>query len=222
MNERAVILFSGGQDSTTCLGWARNRYDCQAIVFDYGQRHHIEIIQAEKIAALLNVPLTRLDIPNYAHIVDSALLDQGDVSAPHGRQSHLPAAYVPNRNALFLTLAHAFAQHVDAGVLVGGMCQTDFSGYPDCRRDFIDAMALALNMGSEVDIRIETPLMDIDKAQTFALAEAEGVLDLVLRESHTCYNGLRTPHEWGGGCNACPACRLRARGWEKYKETRHA
>lgn len=216
---KAVVIFSGGQDSTTCLGWAKNRYEeVVALSFFYGQKHAVELLQGEIIAEKLDVERHVIQADFFGSLVDSALTHNGDVNVPHGRLAHLPASYVPNRNAFFLCLAHAFAQKIGAGVLVAGMCQTDFSGYPDCRRTPLDVINAGYNLGSDSDIRLETPLMYLTKAETFALAEAEGVLPLVIEESHTCYNGVRsTRHAWGYGCGECPACQVRAKGWLEFK-----
>lgn len=214
----AIVIFSGGQDSTTCLGWAKNRFaEVRAVSFYYGQRHEIEVQQARKIAGLLTVPLQVIDISFYGSMVRSALTGIGDLNASHEDHGDLPASFVPNRNALFILLAHSLAQTLKIDTLITGVCQTDYSGYPDCRQDFIDALQHSLNLGSASKITILNPLMQLTKAQTFKLAESEGVLDLVLEESHTCYNASTTRNAWGRGCGSCPACRLRAKGFEEYK-----
>ncbi|PCI29252.1 MAG: 7-cyano-7-deazaguanine synthase QueC [SAR324 cluster bacterium] len=216
---KALVIFSGGQDSTTCLGWAKNRYDSvQAITFAYGQTHTVEVEQAKKIAAMMDVPLQVVHLDFFGDLVNSALISGGDVNAPHVDNEALPASYVPNRNALFILVAHAFSQKIKADTLIGGMCQTDYSGYPDCREDFINTLKQALNMGSEQNIKVETPLMFLNKAETFELARKEGVLDLVLQHSHTCYNGDPNMNEWGRGCGDCPACGLREKGYYEFKE----
>jgi len=213
----ALVVFSGGQDSTTCLGWARKCFRrVYAIGFDYGQKHSIELTQAKLIADIMGVPFEIVKISALSQFNDSALIGEGDVNVPHHRNPDLPASFVPNRNALFLTLAHAYAQKIGASHVVTGVCQTDFSGYPDCREGFIQGLEKTLNEGYLTNIRFETPIMHINKAQTFALADACGVLGLVLAESHTCYYGERTPHPWGHGCGVCPACVLRAQGYEQY------
>lgn len=216
--QKAVVIFSGGQDSTTCLGWAINRFrEVTAIAFSYGQTHTVELEQAEKICRSLDIRLHVIHADFFGGLVDSALTHAGDVNAQHERLSHLPASYVPNRNQFFITLAHAFAQKIGAQVLVTGVCQTDYSGYPDCRQDFIDAVEKATNLGSDADIKIHTPLMYLTKAEVFKLAEEEGVLELVVKESHTCYKGDREHmHEWGAGCGECPACKLRRKGYEEF------
>lgn len=216
---KAVVIFSGGQDSTTCLGWAKNRYDgLTAVSFVYGQQHSVEITQAGKIAGILDVPIQVVDISFYSTMVKSALFGEGDINAKHEDQRELPASYVPNRNTLFIVLAHSIAQTAGADTLITGVCQTDYSGYPDCREDFIREIESAINLGSNCQIEIATPLMHLTKAETFRMAQQEGVLDLVINESHTCYTGNRTLHEWGRGCGDCPACRLRSRGFEQYQK----
>ena len=213
---QALVIFSGGQDSTTCLGWAKNRYDeVECITFNYNQNHKIEIEQAKKICEKHNVKQTIIDISFLDTLVDSALTSNGDVNKPHERLKHLPASFVPNRNSLFITLSHAYAQKIGAEVLVTGTCETDFSGYPDCRRVFIDSIENTLNLGAEVKIKILTPLMYINKAQTFKLAEEENILNDVLDFSHTCYKGDHTTfNSWGYGCGTCPSCLLRKKGYE--------
>lgn len=215
---KAVVVLSGGQDSVTCWGYALKEFDevC-AIGFRYGQKHAVELAQAEVICARHNVPFTIHDIPSLSMLGDSALTTNGDVNQAHHRDASLPASFVPNRNALFLTIAHAYAQKVGAEALVTGVCQTDYSGYPDCRLDFILKLEAALNTGYNTNIRIETPLMHLDKAETFALAQGYGFLEEVLEFSHTCYNGDRNRrHAWGYGCGECPACKLRKAGYEEF------
>ena len=217
---KAIVIFSGGQDSTTILHWAINKYsEVEAITFDYGQKHVIEVEQSKKICNKNNIKQTIVDISFLDTLVDSALTSNGDVNVSHPRLKDLPASFVPNRNQLFITLAHAYAQKVGAEVLVTGVCQTDYSGYPDCRLDFILAIEEVTNLGSSAHIRIKTPLMFINKAQTFELAEKEGAMDDVIYLSHTCYNGERKIyHEWGYGCGECPACLIRKKGFEEYNE----
>lgn len=216
---KALVIFSGGQDSTTCLGWAIKRYEeVVAINFFYGQKHDIEVQCAKQICHKLQIPLTSVDISFLGNLVDSALTSGGDVNAKHPRLSHLPASFVPNRNALFITLAHAFAQKIGASHLIAGMCETDFSGYPDCRSSFINSIQGTLNLGSDAKIGIVTPLMELTKAEIFELAREVGVLQTVINDSHTCYEGDHTHfHEWGYGCGECPACKLREKGWNEFK-----
>jgi 7-cyano-7-deazaguanine synthase len=220
---RALVVFSGGQDSTTCLGWAKNRYDdVDTLSFEYGQKHSIELRQAKKIAKMLNTPNHTLSFDIFTQLADSALLDINstqDINASHHSKSDLPASFVPNRNAIFFTIAHAYAQKHGSTDIIIGINQTDYSGYPDCRIEFIKSLENSLNIGSQSSIEFKYPLMHLTKAETFALAKEEGVLDIVLEESHTCYNADRsTRHEWGYGCDNCPACILRKQGWEEYSK----
>ncbi len=214
--KKALVIFSGGQDSTTCLFWAKNRFEVQAITFDYNQNHSIEIEQSKKICSENNIRQTVVDVSFLSQLVESALTSRGDVNKLNEKE--LPSSFVPNRNQLFITLAHAFAQKIKAEVLILGVCETDYSGYPDCRRDFIDLVEKTSNSGSKSEINIITPLMYLNKAETFKLAETEKCLEIVLNDSHTCYNGDRVHfHEWGFGCDNCPACELRKKGFEKFK-----
>lgn len=218
---KALVVFSGGQDSTTCLGWAKNRFEyVESITFDYGQKHKVEIAQAQKIASLLHVKNTLLSLDAFSQLNDSALIDSTqDIGAHHRVHTNLPASFVPNRNAIFFTLAHAFAQKQGIEHIIIGVNQTDYSGYPDCREPFVKALELALNLGSEANIIFHYPLMHLTKAETFALSKEEGILDLVINESHTCYNGDHSEkHAWGYGCGMCPACVLRKMGWEAYEK----
>ena len=218
--KKVLIVFSGGQDSTTCLGWAKSRFDyVETITFDYGQKHKVEIVQAEKIANILNVKNTVLNINAFTQLNDSALLEDStlDISSSHAVHTNLPASFVPNRNAIFFTLAHAFAQKKGIENIIIGVNQTDYSGYPDCREDFILALEKTLNLGSESNIKFHYPLIHLTKSETFKMSEDENVLDLVLNESHTCYNGDHiTKSDWGYGCGKCPACILRSKGWIDY------
>lgn len=219
-NETAVVVLSGGQDSITCLGLALAKYQhVKAVSFDYMQRHAVELQAAARVCSVVDVPHTIVEVPALAKLVTSALTGEGDVSHAHPNKPGLPASFVPVRNALFLTLAHGYAQEHKASALFTGVCQTDFSGYPDCRDTFVRLLEVALNVGYESDIKIFTPLMYLDKAATFALAEAVDFLDLVLLESHTCYNGDHiTSHAWGFGCGGCPACQIRERGYRAFRE----
>ena len=216
--KKALIVFSGGQDSTTCLGWAKNRYEeIECISFFYGQKHLIELEKSKEICKLEGIKQTIINIDFLGGLVNSALTSNGDVSAKHQDNNDLPASFVPNRNALFLTLAHAYAQKIKAQDIITGTCQTDYSGYPDCRREFIDLLEKTLNLGSATNLKIITPLMDLTKAETFKLAEKENCLKLVINYSHTCYNGSVIFNEWGSGCGECPACELRKKGFYEYK-----
>lgn len=217
----ALIVFSGGQDSTACLGWAKNRFaEVETLTFDYGQKHRVEIYQAKKIAKILHVNNHVLSIDAFSQLNDSALIDGSlDISSAHRSRPNLPASFVPNRNAIFFTLAHAYAQKQGIDNVIVGINQTDYSGYPDCRENFIDALEIALNLGSDSNIKFHCPLLHLTKAETFSLAKEEGVLDITIDESHTCYNGDHTiKNSWGYGCGECPACLLRKKGWEDFNQ----
>ncbi|WP_158817919.1 7-cyano-7-deazaguanine synthase QueC [Methylocapsa sp. S129] len=230
LNEtHALVLFSGGQDSTTCLAWALERFErVETVGFDYGQRHRVELE-----ARLVVLAALRRDFPHWApklgddHVVDIAALAQvsetsltRDVAIAM-QANGLPNSFVPGRNLLFLTFAAAIAYRRGVKHLVTGVCETDYSGYPDCRDDTIKAMQIALNLGMETRFVVHTPLMAIDKAATWAMAERLGgqlLIDRIIEDTHTCYNGDRsTLHAWGYGCGACPACALRAAGWGRYE-----
>ncbi|SHK85721.1 7-cyano-7-deazaguanine synthase QueC [Rhodothermus profundi] len=216
--DTALVLLSGGQDSTTCLYWALHYFSrVEAIGFHYGQRHAIELQQAQKIAEQAGVPFTVLDLRGLLR--GSALTEHDqDVSAAHPLAPHLPASFVPGRNALFLTLAASYGFTRGIHDLVGGMCQTDYSGYPDCRRAFIDAMEKALSLALDTTLRIHTPLMHLTKAETWRLARELGILDVIIELTHTDYHGNRSErHEWGYGRLDNPASILRARGYEEAK-----
>jgi 7-cyano-7-deazaguanine synthase len=220
----ALVVFSGGQDSTTCLAWALERFSrVETVGFRYGQRHMVEMaVRApirEKIAALRPEWAARLGAD---HVIDLSVLGEVSVSALTAdlpiaqRPDGLPSTFVPGRNLVFLTFAAIIAAQRGLKHIVTGVCETDFSGYPDCRDDTMKALQAALNLGMESRLVVETPLMWIDKAGTWALADEIGgrpLTDLVVEETHTCYTGDRTHrHPWGYGCGACPACDLRAKG----------
>jgi len=224
----ALVLFSAGQDSATCLAWALSQFDrVETIGFAYGQRHAVELSQRPvlraKIAALRPEWGERVgkdvlvDLAGYGALAESALT--GD-RAIEMTASGLPSTFVPGRNLVFLSVASAHAYRRGAATLVGGMCETDYSGYPDCRRETIDAMELALGLGLAAPLKIATPLMHLTKAQTWELARDLGgaaLVDAILEHSHTCYEGDRSQrHDWGYGCGACPACDLRAKGWREF------
>jgi 7-cyano-7-deazaguanine synthase len=214
----ALVLFSGGQDSTTCLFWAKKHFArVEAIAFDYGQRHRIELDQAWIIADQAGVSLVVQEVAGGMR--GSALTElDWDLSAAHERHADLPASFVPGRNALFLTLAACHAFNHDVADLVAGTCQTDFSGYPDCRRVFIDSMETSLSLAMDLDFRIHTPLMYLTKAETWKMAAELGVLEIVRDLSHTDYHGDRTTYnEWGYGKLDNPASILRAKGYEEAK-----
>ncbi len=224
----ALVLFSGGQDSATCLAWALGRYErVETVGFDYGQRHAVEMQARQHVRDGMTRVLPGLaDRLGPDHIVDLTGFGAiGETAMTSDRAIEidargLPTTFVPGRNLVFLTCAAALADRRGLDVLVGGMCETDFSGYPDCRRATIDAMSSALTLGLDKPVPIETPLMALTKAQTWALAQQLGgqkLVELIVEDSHTCYLGDRTHrHVWGFGCGTCPACELRARGWEGW------
>ena len=224
----ALVLFSGGQDSATCLAWALERYArVETVGFDYGQRHAVELTARvrlrERLAGAFPQWAERLgpdhmiDISAFGAIGDTAMTAERAIETD-GRG--LPTTFVPGRNLVFFTYAAALADRRGIGALVGGMCETDYSGYPDCRRETLEALERALNLGMGRPFRIETPLMSLTKAQTWALAEELGgraLVDLIVEESATCYLGERGRREaWGYGCGTCPACELRARGFAEW------
>jgi 7-cyano-7-deazaguanine synthase len=231
-NDTALVLFSGGQDSTVCLAWALARFArVETVGFAYGQRHAVELDVRprirERIVALNTDWKARLGddhvikLDALAAISDSALTrDTAIEIADNG----LPTTFVPGRNLIFFSFAGALAYRRGARHLVAGMCETDYSGYPDCRDDTVKAMQVALTLGLDKRLTIHTPLMWIDKADTFAMAEQLGgqaLLDLIVEETHSCYLGDRTQrHEWGYGCGACPACQLRAQGFARFRSRR--
>jgi 7-cyano-7-deazaguanine synthase len=225
---RALVLFSGGQDSSVCLAWALARHGhVETVGFDYGQRHGVEMAQRQVVrreiaerfpqwAARLGEDHV-LDLTGFGAVAETAMTTE---RAFEITEKGLPNTFVPGRNLVFLTYAAALADRRKLQFLVGGMCETDFSGYPDCRRDTLDALQAALNLGMAQDFVIETPLMRLTKAETWGLAHSlggEALVELILEESHTCYRGERgARHAWGHGCGECPACELRAKGWEAW------
>ena len=228
MTETAMVLFSGGQDSATCLAWALDRFDhVETIAFDYGQTHAVELeVRTAFIAAL------KERFPEWGaklgedHFIDLSLLGAiSDTALTRDKEiemteAGLPNTFVPGRNLLFLTTAAAVGYRRDTKHIIAGMCETDYSGYPDCRDDTIKALQVALTLGMDKRYVLHTPLMWLDKAATWEMAEGLGgaaLVELIRRESHTCYRGDRTVlHEWGYGCDDCPACDLRKSGWERY------
>jgi 7-cyano-7-deazaguanine synthase len=224
----ALVLFSGGQDSATCLAWALERYGrVETVGFDYGQRHAVEmqarLAVRDGMARVLPQWATRLgpdhvvDLTGFGAIGETAMTTDRAIEV--GARG-LPSTFVPGRNLVFLTVAAALADRRGLDVLVGGMCETDFSGYPDCRRDTIDAMQSALSLGLDKPVPIETPLMALTKAETWTLADRIGgaeLVELIVEASHTCYVGDRAHrHAWGYGCGTCPACELRAAGYDQW------
>lgn len=231
MASAALVLFSAGQDSATCLAWALDRFDrVETIGFDYGQRHAIELTQRpilrEAIAGLNSAWAERLggdvvvDLKGYGALAESALTSDRAIEMA---ESGLPSTFVPGRNLVFLTVAGAQAYRRGVDVLVGGMCETDYSGYPDCRQETLDAQLRALALGLARPMRLETPLMHLTKAQTWSLADALGgaaLTNAIIEHSHTCYQGDRTHrHDWGYGCGVCPACELREKGFKTWKNS---
>lgn len=224
----ALVLFSGGQDSTVCLAWALERFgSVETIGFDYGQRHAVELEArvAVREAVSERFPLWAprlgqdwmLDIRAFGAIGDTAMTRNREIETT---AKGLPSTYVPGRNLVFFTYAAAVADRRGSAALVGGMCETDYSGYPDCRRETIDAVERALNLGMEQTFVIHTPLMKLTKAQTWAMAKGLGgdeLVEIIVDHSHTCYLGVRDRmHDWGHGCGDCPACELRAKGWTQW------
>jgi 7-cyano-7-deazaguanine synthase len=225
----ALVLFSGGQDSATCLAWALSRFQhVETVGFHYGQRHAVELECRTKVLARLRAefPAWRsrlgddhlLSIDALGSLSETALTREVEISFS---SSGLPTTFVPGRNLLFFTFAAALAYRRGLRVLVGGMCETDYSGYPDCRDDTLKALQVTLNLGLATRLVLETPLMWIDKAQTWAMAQelgGERLVNILLEETHTCYLGDRdTRHDWGYGCGACPACELRDKGYKKFR-----
>ncbi|WP_334073748.1 7-cyano-7-deazaguanine synthase QueC [Paenibacillus sp. A14] len=215
-NEKALVVFSGGQDSTTCLFWALKEFrEVEAVTFDYGQRHRLEIECAKEIAEELGVKWTRLDMSLLGQLTQNALT-RGDIPISH-EEGELPSTFVEGRNHLFLSFAAVLAKGIGARHLVTGVCETDFSGYPDCRDAFIKSLNVTLNLAMDHAFVIHTPLMWIDKAETWRLADDLEAFDFVRERTLTCYNGIL-----GNGCGQCPACKLRRAGMETYLERRNA
>ncbi len=222
------MLFSGGQDSATCLAWALDRFArVETIGFRYGQRHAVELAARERVRARLLESFPRwagrlgpdvvVDLEGYGALAASALTAEQEIAFD---ERGLPTTFVPARNLVFLSVAGAHAYRRGVGRLVGGMCETDYSGYPDCRAVTIEAMTTALAAGLDAPIAIDTPLMRRTKAETWTLALRLGgaaLVELIVEETHTCYRGERGQrHTWGYGCGACPACLLRAEGWREF------
>jgi 7-cyano-7-deazaguanine synthase len=232
--DAAIVLFSGGQDSTVCLAWALERFSrVETVGFDYGQRHKVELDARPRLRtgmiALRPAWAQRLGEDHMVRLDALGALSDTALTrdiAIEMAQNRLPTTFVPGRNLVFFAFAGALAYRRGAKHLVAGMCETDYSGYPDCRDDTIKAMQLALNLGMDQRFVIHTPLMWIDKAATFALAHAIGgepFIELLVEDTHTCYLGDRSQrHDWGYGCGTCPACRLRADGFAKWKTEQKA
>lgn len=207
---------SGGQDSTTCLFQALKVYgDVYAVAFKYAQRHEVELKYAEKLCRENGVSLEIVDLTElFSKIGNSSLLDGTDINEKNAKG--LPTSFVPNRNQIFLTIAHGIAQRLEVNHIITGVCETDYSGYPDCRLEFVQALEHTTNLGSMSKIEIKTPLMHLDKAATFKLAADLGVLSEIVENTITCYNGEEKMNAWGRGCGMCPACKLRERGYNQY------
>ena len=227
-SRHALVLFSGGQDSTTCLAWALERYaHVETIGFDYGQRHVVELECRLAVRAQLHAQFPQwatrlgddhlLDLSLLGQVSDTALTDARKIEM---KANGLPNTFVPGRNLLFFTFAATIAYRRGLNVLVGGMCETDFSGYPDCRDNTLKALQVALSLGMDTRMTLETPLMWLDKAQTWALTHelgGEPLTDLIVEHTHTCYLGERKDrHAWGYGCGVCPACDLRRKGYRTW------
>ena len=227
--DSALVLFSGGQDSSVCLAWALEHYGkVETVGFDYGQRHSAELTARLRVREEMQQRFPAwdgrlgedhvIDIRAFGAIGETAMTSERAIEIT---ERGLPSTFVPGRNLVFLTYAAALADRRGLTHLVGGMCETDYSGYPDCRRDTLDALERALNLGMDRAFTIETPLMRLSKAETWALANTlggEALVELIVEESHTCYLGDRSHrHAWGYGCGACPACELRARGWTEWR-----
>ena len=232
--KRALVLFSGGQDSTITLAWALDRYEhVETVAFDYGQRHAVELTARRDVRAAIAEAFpawvkrlgedATIDLSGFGAINDTALTR--DVVIETGADG-LPTTFVPGRNLVFLTMAAARAYMRDLGILVAGMCEADYSGYPDCRSPALAAQTEALRLGMEANIALETPLMTITKAASWRMAAdlgGDALVDIVRTLSHSCYLGVRdTLHDWGYGCGACPACELREKGWREFATARAA
>ncbi|HTI67833.1 MAG TPA: 7-cyano-7-deazaguanine synthase QueC [Caulobacteraceae bacterium] len=230
----ALVLFSGGQDSSVCLAWALDRYErVETVGFDYGQRHAVEMTARERVRDGIRDRFPAwtgrlgadhvLNLRGFGAVAESALTADRAIEIT---ERGLPSTYVPGRNLVFLVYAAALADRRGIEILVGGMCETDFSGYPDCRRSTLDSMEQSLHLGMDRDFAIKTPLMWVTKAETWALADRLGgprLVELILEESHTCYLGDRSVrHAWGYGCGQCPACELRANGWADWRAAAEA
>ncbi len=212
----ALVVFSGGQDSTTCLFWAKREFGkVHALTFRYGQKHVLEVEMAERLAAKAGVDFHILDVPLVGQLGANSLTDTSIVMDQEKPEDSFPNTFVPGRNLFFLSIAAVFARERGIRHIVTGVSQTDFSGYPDCRDAFIRSLNVTLDLAMDEQFVIHTPLMWLDKARTWALADSLGVLDIVRNETLTCYNGIP-----GDGCGHCPACRLRRAGLEKYLASR--
>ena len=219
--ENALVLVSGGQDSTTCLYWAVKKFNkVFGITFDYGQKHSVETEIAQEICKLNKIQFKKLDISFMKELVVSNLFEgTGSLEEEHELNKDVPASYVPYRNMIFLNLAAAWGSTIGARHLVAGVCETDYSGYADCRDVFVKSLQVALNLATdfkENENIIHTPLMWLTKAEEFRMAEELGCLDVVLEKTLTCYNGVMDMNDYGMGCSECPSCKLRKKGYDEY------
>lgn len=229
-DKSALVLFSGGQDSATCLAWALERFEhVETLGFYYGQRHHVEMQARLDVRAAMAQHSAKwkarlgedhtVDIAGYGALAESALTADREIEM---QENGLPSTFVPGRNLVFLTIASALAYRRGHRTMVGGMCETDYSGYPDCRQETLSALQNAISLGLDETIEIATPLMFLDKGETWALAQELGgdaLVELIRSRTHTCYTGDRSRlHAWGYGCGACPACELREKGWQAWRE----
>jgi 7-cyano-7-deazaguanine synthase len=217
MKNKALVVLSGGQDSTTCLFWALKKYQrVEAITFDYGQRHRVELDLARDVCVAADIPQHLLKLDLFAQLASNALTGNETVAeqVPDGA---LPNTFVPGRNILFLTIAAAKAWELGFDALVTGVGEADYSGYPDCREDFMQSLEKTLQLGMDIDVTIDRPLMFMDKKAIWQLADNLQVLDTIVNHTHTCYNGVHEQrHPWGYGCGKCPACLLRKNGYEAF------
>ncbi|MGM0845311.1 MAG: 7-cyano-7-deazaguanine synthase QueC [Bacillota bacterium] len=213
-NEKALVVFSGGQDSTTCLIWAKKEFkEVEVVTFNYGQRHLEELTCASEIAEEFKVRHHILDMSLLNQLAPSALTREEEITEKEGE---LPSTFVPGRNLLFLSFAGVLAKNIGAGHIITGVCETDFSGYPDCRDMFVKSFNVTLNLAMDEGYIVHTPLMWLDKEATWKWADEMGMLDYVREKTLTCYNGIR-----GDGCGSCPACKLRTRGLSAYLSSKH-
>lgn len=215
-NEKALVVFSGGQDSTTCLFWAKESFeDVVALSFDYGQKHVLELDCAKAICRKYGVEHHSMNLGLLGEITSNSLTRADMEVDKEVEEGNLPNSFVDGRNMLFFTFAAIFAKQKDIRHIITGVSQSDYSGYPDCRDVFVKSLNVTANLAMEYDFVIHTPLMWLDKAQTWSLADRLGVLDVIKNETLTCYNGII-----GDGCGECPACKLRSKGYEKYMESK--
>ena len=222
-NTTALVVFSGGQDSTTCLFWAMEKFTkIQAISFDYGQRHNIELQIAEKICEKYSITHEILAVNSLKELGGNSLTMDSMAVTFEATENSLPNTFVPGRNIIFLTLAAARAYQMNITNIVTGVGQEDYSGYPDCREEFVESMEKTLRLGTDKAFVIHRPLMFLNKAEIWELSDQLGHLQEIIESTHTCYNGIRDQlHDWGYGCGSCPACKLRADGYRLYMEKKN-